>query len=258
MASPATLPSSATTTVASTRQPTGRAGPSGTLPLHSSPAETGDASGDGEEPLTDSGYGSHETIQAASSDTWETVFNVFFISDHESTKHFSFGLDQVYSDYVNSIDLTLRIWLAKHFKPRSLLRSRKPRYCPFSCRAMLLGSTRREAKPYIVISCPLSIQKKVQVFIDTDKVIQAARTIPDQPGLLTFGVLASGRTELEQVNGDFGISVVWDTYLDEFDFEPEEHAQIKQLGGEPSDVHNVSWFHARNANRPKMACISCT
>ncbi|KAJ6782845.1 hypothetical protein PWT90_02844 [Aphanocladium album] len=217
MVSP-TSSSSSTTTVIACRHGPAQAGQSATLPLRTTPLQCSDTTKEKEEEeeeeevLGDSGYGSNESTQTASSSNIEDAGKELPLSKSKSTRYFPGRLSEEQISRFYAIIPSVERLLAQHLARKTLLGGCR-RHKPMVIRPMLLGAAMMDAKPHIVVFCASEMRKRVKKFLDTDELVRACCKPENCPDLPTFGVAVCGFAP-DLRGGDVSVNVVWDTEVE--------------------------------------------
>lgn len=248
MVSPTSSPSSLTTNIIPARCTTCHAGPSGSLPLRSDPTQHGTANSMNEEGLADSGYGSHDSTQAATEETGIEIR----ISKSKTICYFPAKLGDAHFERFHNIKPSTERLLVQYVTRRSLLRG-STRYKPMVIRLMLLGTTPIDARPHIVVFCAPEMRKRLQQFLYKVELIKACCKDDSQQGLCTFGVTVCGCAPQLRADGLL-VEVVWDSYLESASRFIEEFVQDTQLG---SQTPGTSTAISISAPQKSAGCFTC-
>ncbi len=172
-----------------------------------------------EEASTDSGYGSNtgsDSHQAPAKPGGSPLLSEpsggfeLPLTKSKTVTAFNVKMDALYMKRYSDIEKPVRDLLYEYTRRRSLLRSAAPQQ-PMAMRPVPIGSSAREAKPYIVVFCAAGMRKRIQHFFDTNELVQGYYK-PDDPLLPTFGVVVSGCAPKLRTDDAELAELIWDAH----------------------------------------------
>ncbi len=144
-----------------------------------------------EDNLANSGYGSQQSTQAATMSGSEERGIELRISKSKTIRHFSGRLNEAHIEHFHIIRPSVEKLLVRYVTRKSFLRGSMP-YKPMVVRPMLLGNTLLDARPHIVVFCAPDMRKRIQGFLDTDRLIKACCKDDSRRGFSKFGITVCG------------------------------------------------------------------